>query len=86
MNYPYEYSEKEKQLISELKYEHIASNPYYVPALLYSVMAVECFRHNRQDKVSESVRNCLLAMEESYRNEGKQILRLTPEFDALITI
>jgi hypothetical protein len=86
MNYPYEYSDKEKQLINALNYQDIASSPNLPPPLLYNVMAVECFRHNRQDKVAESVRNCLLAMEESSRKTGKQIYRLTPEFDALILI
>lgn len=86
MTYPYEYSDKEKSLIEALKYQDVASSPSMPPPLLYNVMAVECFRHNRQDKVAESVRRCLLATEEATRKDGKKILRLTPEFDSLIDI
>lgn len=85
MSYPYEYSEKEKALISALKYEGIANSVSIVPPLLFSLMAVECFRHNRQDKIAESVRRCLLALEAINKN-GKQILRLTKEFDDLIEL
>lgn len=84
--YPYEYSEKEKKLIASLKFEDIASSPSIVPALLYPMMAVECFRHNRQDNIANSVRKCLLAMEEATRKNGNHILRLTKEFDDLIEV
>jgi hypothetical protein len=86
MNYPYTYSDKEKSLIEALNCQDIASNPSTVPALLYNVMAIECFRHNRQDKIANSVRRCLLALEEATRKNGKQIHRLTDEFDNLIEI
>jgi len=85
--YPYEYSEKEIKLIEALNYQDIASNPSVPPPLLYNCMAIECFRHNRQDKVFHSVRACLLSLEDSARKyPQKGIFRLTKEFDDLIQL
>lgn len=84
MSYPYEYSKKEIELIELLKFQDIASSPSTPPPLLYMWMGLQCFRDNRNDKISESVRNCLLAMEKSQLPGS--VNRLTPEFDVLIQI
>ena len=76
---PYEYSEKEIGLMKELGVLDIASSPSQVPVLMYHIMALICFRDNRQDNVSDSVRRCLIACENNKTN------RLTPEFDSLIS-
>ena len=84
MTYPYEYSDAEKRLISTLKMEDVAMSPHQPPPLLFTWMAVQCFRDNRNDDVSTSVRNCLLAMEKAHTPGA--ICRLTPEFDKLILV
>ena len=81
MQYPYEYSEAEKRLIATLKMEQVAMNLATAPPLLYIFMAVACFRENRMDDVSTSVRNCLKALDTPF-----SIVRGTPEFDQLILI
>lgn len=78
--YPYEYSQKEIQLIETMKAEHFAMSPSLVPYLVYREMAIQCFRDKRNDFVSESIHRCLIAQEMSKPS------RLTPEFDALIVL
>lgn len=80
IKYPYEYSEKEIQLIQVMKAEHYAQSPSLVPYLVYREMAIQCFRDKRNDFISESVYKCLIAQEKNVPG------RLTPEFDALIVL
>ena len=85
--YPYEYSDKEIQLIEAINFQDIAKNPNVPPTLLYNALAVECFRRNKNDNVENSVRRCLLALEDSCRRDSKNpIFRGTKEFDDLIVI
>lgn len=87
MNYPFEYSEKEQKLIEALNFQTFAKSPNLPPPLLYNCMALECFRLNKNDKIADSVRNCLLALEDIANASPKmKIYRLTPEFDDLIQI
>ena len=81
MNYPYDYSDAEKRLIAALKMESVAMNPTCPPLIMYHWMALSCFRDNRNDDVSNSVRYCLHALETPLCNG-----RGTPEFDKLILI
>ena len=84
MTYPYEYSDAEKRLITILKMEDVAMSPSQPPTLIFMWMAIQCFRDNRNDDVSTSVRNCLLEMEKAHTPGA--IRRLTPEFDKLILV
>lgn len=78
----YEYSENEVQLIKQLDLLIPANSPSLPPILLYQCMAIACFRDNRNDKVSDSVRRCLLELEKPKNG----LCRLTPEWDALISL
>jgi hypothetical protein len=82
MTYPYEYSAAEIKLIEVLNMQDIAMSNSMIPPMLYYSMAIECFRHNMNNEVSTSVRNCLLKLE----NPSHGILRLTKEFDSLILV
>lgn len=81
MKYAYDYSAAEQRLIEALKMEQVAMNPCTPPIIMYHWMALACFRANRNDDVSASVRNCMLALETpQYTGRG------TSEFDKLILI
>lgn len=84
MNLPYEYSEKEVKLIETLQMIDIASSPSTPPPLMYMWMGLKCFREDRNDSISKSVRNCLLALDNCQISSAPK--RLTPEFDNLITL
>ena len=84
MTYPYEYSKKEIELIEAMEFQDVASSPSTPPPLVYMWMAIQCFRENRNDNMSISVRNCLLAMEKAHLFGS--VKRLTPEFDKLIEL
>lgn len=78
----YEYSDKEVKLIEALDLMDSARSRYVPPVLLYNCMAVACFRKALNNEVSDSARRCLLELEKPMTG----IPRLTPEFDALITL
>lgn len=81
MKYAYDYSPAECRLIAALNMEAVASNPHCPPLIMYHWMALACFRDNRNDNVSTSVRHCLRALE-----TPMQLVRGTDEFDKLILV
>lgn len=73
-----EYSEKEWKLITILGYQQIAKN--VSPIQLYRLLSEKAFIDKMDNKISDSIRNCMIAC-----NEGR-IYRMTPEWDELIII
>lgn len=84
MKLPYEYSLHEIALMKSLNMIDIAESPSTPPPLMYMWMGLKCFRENRNDKISDSVRRCLLALDNCQAKDSPK--RLTPEFDSLIEI
>lgn len=79
------YSDREWQLIDALNLRDVAESQSMTIPILYMTMAMQCFRENRNDVVSTSVRNCLRALDDGTTNDLAPH-RLTPEYDALIVL
>ena len=72
------YSEKELRLIKLMGYMNVIHD---IPATrLYNMMAMDCFLYPRSKEITQSLQNCIMALENCTVN------RLTKEWDDLIII
>lgn len=83
----YDFSEKEMSMFKELGFELKSDDRILQtlpPFMIYNMAAKYCFLKKLEGKIVDSLRRCLLALDEE--DQSKKIYRMTKEFDDLIQL